>query len=170
MTCPGSSPTERSITMTRRGTAIWGAARPMPGAAYIVSIMSATSVRMSPSISPTGSEGRCSSSCPYLTMGLNAIWVVVDSRWLGRRTAGQELAPAAPGRVEVAQELVHGVSSELLHHGVRQDPRHHGLSHDARRGDDAGVAPLHGGGLRLLGLEVDGPQGDQQRGDGLDDR
>ena len=39
--------------MTRRGTPIWGAARPMPGAAYIVSTMSSTSVadrrRRSPS-------------------------------------------------------------------------------------------------------------------------
>ena len=41
---PRSSGSCRSITSRRMGTPTWTAARPMPGAAYIVSNMSATSV------------------------------------------------------------------------------------------------------------------------------
>ena len=44
------------MVTTRTGTPTWIAASPMPGASYMVSNMSATSVRMSSSILPTGFE------------------------------------------------------------------------------------------------------------------
>ena len=64
----GSRPTDRSTTKIRRATPTCGAASPMPGAAYIVSIMS--SMRRSISgvmVSQAGTrvEGRS----PYLRMG-----------------------------------------------------------------------------------------------------
>jgi hypothetical protein len=47
-----------SITITRRWTSTWVAARPMPGAAYMVSAMSSISERTSASTSATGSAWR----------------------------------------------------------------------------------------------------------------
>src|SRR3989442_9177050 len=72
MSWPFSSPTDRSITMTRSGTPIWGAARPMPGAAYIVSTMSLTRAATEPSISVTGSDGAWSTGSPHLTISRSA--------------------------------------------------------------------------------------------------
>src|SRR6185503_19253223 len=132
MTWPGSSPTDRSITMTRRGTAIWGAARPMPGAAYIVSIMSSRRARMVSSILSTGVEGACRIGCPYLMMGRRATRLRVSSARLGR-PARQELAPARARRLEVVEQLGQGVAAELLEQRIRQHPRDHGLAHDPRR-------------------------------------
>jgi len=51
-----SSPRVASMVTTRFGTPTWIAARPTPGASYIVSNMSATSFFTSPSIAATGSE------------------------------------------------------------------------------------------------------------------
>ena len=53
---PSSSGSPRSITSTRLGTPTWIAARPMPGASYIVSNMSAISARSSSSTFSTGEE------------------------------------------------------------------------------------------------------------------
>ncbi len=44
------------MVTTRRGTAIWMAARPMPGASYMVSSMSSASLRTSVSTVAMGSE------------------------------------------------------------------------------------------------------------------
>ena len=53
---PSSSGSCRSMTSRRLGTPTWIAARPMPGAAYIVSNMSAISARISSFTSSTGVE------------------------------------------------------------------------------------------------------------------
>ena len=70
--------------MTRSGTAICGAARPMPGAAYMVSTMSWTSAWIVPSMFATGADGSCSMGCPNFTMG--------------RRAMAAQFTTNAPGR------------------------------------------------------------------------
>ena len=50
---------EMSMTMTRSCTSTWVAASPMPGAAYMVSAMSSTSVRMRSSTAFTGLATVC---------------------------------------------------------------------------------------------------------------
>src|SRR5579872_1795064 len=54
--CFGSSPREMSMTMTRLATPTWMAARPMPGAAYMVASMSSISRRRSSSTAATGAD------------------------------------------------------------------------------------------------------------------
>src|SRR5690606_22088496 len=56
-------------TKMRSGTPTCGAARPMPGAAYMVSIMSLISRSISMVRSPTGCAGWWSTSSPYLRIG-----------------------------------------------------------------------------------------------------
>ena len=58
----------RSITVTRFETPTCGAASPMPCEAYVVSNMSATSLRSSSSNSVTGSPGCSSTGSGYFTI------------------------------------------------------------------------------------------------------
>src|SRR5260221_1674687 len=151
MSCPLVAPTETSITITRRGTPICGAARPTPGAAYIVATMSSTRDRIPASISPTGRAGACSAGWPYFTMSRIAMplgRVRGDRPLLGlARVPLQQGALAGAGGREVVEELGKGVAAEFLQHGVGQDERDHGFADDAGGGDDAGVAALDGRGL-----------------------
>jgi len=57
-------PAEMSQTKIRSPTPTWVAANPIPGAAYMVWIMSSTSCWISDVISPTGSAGACSTPAP----------------------------------------------------------------------------------------------------------
>src|SRR6478609_2398639 len=54
---------------TRRPTPIWGAARPTPFAATLVSYMSSTRVRRSSSNTVTRAAARCRTGSPVMTMG-----------------------------------------------------------------------------------------------------
>src|SRR6478735_7940274 len=56
----------------RRPTPTCGAARPTPGAASIVSNMSATSVRISSVMSSTGDAGACRTGSPMMRIGRTA--------------------------------------------------------------------------------------------------
>src|SRR3954454_11462561 len=58
----------RSMTVTRLDTATCGPARPIPWAEYMVSNMSATSLRSSSLNSFTGSPGCCRTGSGYFTM------------------------------------------------------------------------------------------------------
>src|SRR6185295_17958657 len=149
MSWPLSSPTERSITITRRGTPIWGAARPMPGAPYMVATMSSTRETTWPSMFLTGAEGACSTGVPYFR--ISRIGMCLRWRRLGAfaDAPGQHRAVAGPGRFQVVQELPQRVAAQLLQHRVRQHPGHHGLAHHPRGGHHAGVAALHRSGLGL---------------------
>jgi hypothetical protein len=57
------------MTMSRRDTPTWFAARPTPGAAYMVSIMSSMSCCNGASIVSIGVVALRSTSSPYLRMG-----------------------------------------------------------------------------------------------------
>src|SRR5688572_11005787 len=152
MTCPCFSPTDRSMTITRRGTPICGAARPMPGAAYMVATMSSISACTDSSMTGTGSEGACRTGSPYFTMGrMGMVSRDVNGGPVRSASGG---AARAPGRVEVAGELARRVAPELLQQRVREHPRRHGLADDGGGGDDAGVAALHRGRPRLHGRHV----------------
>ncbi len=83
------------MTMTRSGTPIWGAARPMPGAAYIVSTMSLTRAASEPSISFTGADGAWSTGSPHFTIGRSAtvsmVFDVLTSAHLLPATSRKEM-------------------------------------------------------------------------------
>ena len=72
-----SSPIVMSMTMRRVLHPIWGAARPTPGAAYIVCTMSSARLSSSPGKSVISSERMSSSAAPNFTMGLNVI--IIDA-------------------------------------------------------------------------------------------
>ena len=80
-----------SKTKTARGTPIWGAASPTPGASYMVSIMSSTSRRTPASMSLTGVAGIRSTGSPNERMG-KITWCVVRGAWcvagIGHRSRG----------------------------------------------------------------------------------
>jgi hypothetical protein len=52
-----NGPSPMSYTNRRFCTPIWGAAKPTPGASYMVTTMSSTSLTRSASMSRTGSAG-----------------------------------------------------------------------------------------------------------------
>ena len=60
----GSRPSEMSTTKIRSATPTCGAASPIPGAAYIVSIMSVMSRSISGVMSATGAAGACRTDAP----------------------------------------------------------------------------------------------------------
>ena len=64
---------DRSMVITRLATPTWIAARPMPGALYIVSNMSSTSLRIPTSICLTGSESSRSRLSGSLIMSRTAM-------------------------------------------------------------------------------------------------
>src|SRR5438128_2868638 len=68
----GRLPTERSMTMSRFETPTWFAARPTPGAAYMVTTMSSISFCSASSKSVTGAVGRRRTSSPNLMIGKTA--------------------------------------------------------------------------------------------------
>src|SRR5690606_22146691 len=67
------SPSLASKTAIRSPTPIWGAAKPTPGASYMVSFMSSTSLRILSSISSTGFAGVRNTGSPNFRMGKMAI-------------------------------------------------------------------------------------------------
>src|SRR5436190_19386258 len=73
MRCAGSLPPEQSITNNRLGTPTCTAARPTPGAAYIVSNISLTSFFKSSSNLVTGSAGLSSTGFGHVTISNKAI-------------------------------------------------------------------------------------------------
>src|SRR5688572_2247317 len=95
------------------------AARPTPGAAYIVWIMSSTSCCSPSSNAVTGSAARWSGGSPYRKMGRSIT---------GGSARGGRLEPAGHGGgpgAERALELADGIAAELLDERVRQHERHH---------------------------------------------
>src|SRR5690606_12219385 len=134
---------------TRSGTPICGAARPIPGAAYIVSIMSSMRRLRSASKRSTGAAGTARPAWPYRTIGRSMA---------GLRALDRHAEPfGVAGRVAVhgRAHFVHRVAAELLEHGVREDERHHGLADDGRGGYRADVASLDGRRRFLHGRELD---------------
>src|SRR5438034_11308853 len=117
MSCPAVSPTERSMTMTRSGTATWGAASPIPGAAYMVSTMSSSSEITEASMWSTRAEGACRTGWPYFTISRIAMERAAAGSGLAA-PAGQEVLPAGAGRPQVIQHFLERIAPELLQQGV----------------------------------------------------
>src|SRR5262249_42405754 len=72
-TCNWSRVAEISITMTRLWTSTWVAARPTPGAAYIVSAMSLINLRILSSTRATLAASLCKRGSGYRKMGNSAM-------------------------------------------------------------------------------------------------
>src|SRR5581483_9401174 len=111
----------------------------MPGAAYIVSIMSSISVWSSSPKSTTGAAGACRPCAPYFTRGRSMTCSLASS---GRETRADALHPAPPGRLDFAD----GVGAEFLEDGVGQHEAHHRFPDDRRRRHRADVAAFDRGG------------------------
>src|ERR1700730_2822615 len=71
--CAGSLPPEQSITKSRLDTPTCTAAKPTPGAEYIVSNILLTSLSRSPSNSVTGLAGSSSTGAGHLTISNKAM-------------------------------------------------------------------------------------------------
>src|SRR6478736_2711624 len=165
-------PSETSTTKMRSGTPTCGAARPTPGAAYIVRIMSSTSWRISGVTSETGAAGRCTVASPYLTIG-RIIRLEVGGRsglrGLGVRRLGTDepRADRRGRRVDGVRDVGDVVGAELLEEGIGQHETHHRLADDGSGRHGADVAAFNGRGRFLERDEIDRPQRLHQGGNRL---
>src|SRR5687767_16005525 len=111
----------------RWGTPTWGAARPMPGAAYMVSIMSLTSRSSSESKRVTGSAGAWSGRSPYLRIGRSIRALRPFCLFLpGAKALADAGRPGADG----PGQLVDRVAAELFHQRIGEGEGHHRFPHD----------------------------------------
>src|SRR5262249_33311469 len=186
----GSRPTDRSTTNRRRGSPTCGAASPMPGAAYIVSIMSSMS-RSSSAVNDSISRARSwSGVSPYLRIGRiiferhsprkhrgredqtnglrdRGVFVKAD-RSTGRRSPrSKPLARAVPRGVPVGHELRDRVAPELLEERVGEHDGHHRFADDGGGGNGADVAALDRRGTLRHRPEIHGAQRLHEGGDRL---
>ena len=100
------------MTKTRNGTPTCGAARPMPGAAYIVATMSSISVWISGVMASTSSARWCNARSPYLHDRSNH----QDVRAAVRRRVEPARHARALVSAEVRLQLAHRVAAEALEH------------------------------------------------------
>src|SRR5262245_13405808 len=105
--------------MIRFGTPTCGAAKPTPGALYIVSIMSFTSLTSASVTLLTGSEGLSSTSEPHRTIG-RIIRAIVTSGLISLQLAQICLV--------IAFRFVDRVARKFFKEGIRQNQCDHGLS------------------------------------------
>src|SRR5687767_15549977 len=125
----------------RWGTPTWGAARPMPGAAYMVSIMSLTSRSSSESKRVTGSAGACSGRSPYLRIGRSIRALRPFCLFL---PGSQALADAGGPGVHGPRQLVDRVAAEFFHQRIRERKGDHRFTDDSGGGNGADIAALDG--------------------------
>ena len=124
----------------RSGTPTCGAASPMPGAAYIVSIMSSISCCRSRRRSrSTGAAGACRAGARRSAGSDEAC-----DRRLGAlaRRAARCASPTRGRPASCARQLGDRVAAELLEQRVGEHERHHRLADDRRGRHGADVAAL----------------------------
>src|SRR5688572_1004202 len=126
--CCGSFPPEQSITNRRFGTPTCTAARPTPGAAYMVSNILLTSFSKSVSNSVTGSAGLSSTGAGHFTISSTAMAVILNYKTDSKLIPSQLLAIA----IKVALHLADTVAAELLPHRTRDHKRDHRLANYTR--------------------------------------
>src|SRR5947209_11264703 len=146
------SPTLVSMTETRLLTPTWGAAKPTPFAAYIVSHMSAISRSSSGlSNSVTGSHFRSNTGSPYLII---------------LRTTLKPLHLIEVALV-IAFRLAERIATELFEERLCQDQRRHCFPDHSRGGHDSDITAFIGGEGRIASGQVDGFERAAQRRNGL---
>src|SRR6185312_3304004 len=139
-----SSPPEVSITVRRLWISIWGAARPRPCEAYMVSNMSSTSCSSSGVPNSSSATGAAGFSRLALLMYLTTLCVI------------SKLPHLFEVAVVVPLHFVERIASEFFNHGSGEHDGDHRFSDDAGRGDHADVGTFVRGFGRLAGREIDG--------------
>src|ERR1035438_8057639 len=128
----GSLPRLRSMVKSRFDTATCGAARPIPCSAYVVSNMSAMSLRNSALNSVTGSPGRESTGSGYLTI----FRIIGFCEYLRLCSIVPYLLDVS---VKISSHFQCGIAAEFFLCQACDGERHHGLGHHAGGGDDANI-------------------------------
>src|SRR5580658_8693643 len=152
--CAGSFPMLRSMTVRRFETPTCGPARPMPCDAYMVSNMSATSLRRWASNSVTGSPG-----CERTGSGYFRIFRIIADF-----SITPDLFNVA---IKIPFHLKRGVAAKLLLREARDHESHHGFGGHTRGGHHADIAALVAGAGGFARIEADGFERPPQRRDGL---
>src|SRR5579859_233048 len=160
--CLGSLALERSMTVMRLETETWGAARPMPCAAYMVSNMSATNLRSLSSNSVTGSPGCWRTGSGYFTM-VSSIGVL-RARAFPRYLKIPDLLDVA---FVVPLQFLSRIAAEFLHDFFGDDEGYHGLGCYPSGGDYADVGAFIAGAGGFAGVEANGFQWAAQGADGF---
>src|SRR6266404_7938342 len=180
MRCAGSLPAEQSITNRRLGTPTCTAARPTPGAEYIVSNILLTSFFRSPSNVVTGSPGSSRIGFGQVTIfskdilesqirffrhlnfTVNVLVSLVRIILLCWLLVTAQLLSIA---FKVPLHLAQAVAAKLLSHCRGQHQRDHRFANHAAGGNDRDVRTFESSPLFLLRIDINRAQRAPQRRD-----